>query len=66
MLSLTLISRLVYKKSSFFGSKSKNGSWIGMIGMIVAGEADVGLGDFTVSADRYAVIDFLSDSQFSR
>ncbi|XP_071548430.1 glutamate receptor ionotropic, kainate 4-like, partial [Panulirus ornatus] len=41
-----------------WGSKQGDGSWSGMVGMIMRGEADLGAEVFSVHAARAAVVDF--------
>ncbi|XP_037073929.1 glutamate receptor-like [Pollicipes pollicipes] len=41
-----------------FGVRLDNGSWTGVIGMIVRGEADLAVGDISVTLERSEVVDF--------
>ncbi|XP_042233761.1 glutamate receptor-like, partial [Homarus americanus] len=41
-----------------WGKRYKNGSWSGMVGMVVRKEADIGAGPFSVSGTRAHVIDY--------
>ncbi|XP_071532996.1 LOW QUALITY PROTEIN: probable glutamate receptor [Panulirus ornatus] len=41
-----------------WGMKRKDGSWSGMMGMVVRKEVDIGVGPFGVSAVRAEVVDF--------
>ena len=51
--------RSVFRKSIDGGTGSqKNGTWDGMIGMLVRGQADVGASSFLVTAKRMEVVDF--------
>ncbi|XP_055348068.1 glutamate receptor-like isoform X2 [Paramacrobiotus metropolitanus] len=45
------------KTKSYYGSKI-NGSWTGAIGEILRKEADLAIGDLSVTSDRAAVVDF--------
>ena len=49
---------LVESEKKDWGVLDKNGTWSGMIGEVVAGHADFGLGDLTVNLLRYKYIDF--------
>ena len=41
-----------------WGAPIGNGSWNGMIGKLVDGEAEVGVNDFTITHQRFEVVDF--------
>ncbi|XP_071533007.1 glutamate receptor U1-like, partial [Panulirus ornatus] len=41
-----------------WGTRQSDGSWPGMVGVVVREEADIGLGPFTISAPRAEVVDF--------
>ncbi|XP_037093709.1 glutamate receptor ionotropic, kainate 4-like [Pollicipes pollicipes] len=41
-----------------FGARMPNGSWTGVIGMIVRGEADLAVGDISVTLEREAAVDY--------
>ncbi|XP_071536191.1 LOW QUALITY PROTEIN: probable glutamate receptor [Panulirus ornatus] len=41
-----------------WGVKLENGSWTGMVGMVVRKETDIGLGPFDITATRAADVDF--------
>ncbi|XP_071532994.1 glutamate receptor ionotropic, kainate 4-like [Panulirus ornatus] len=41
-----------------WGVKYANGSWSGMVGMVIREEADIGVGPFDVTASRAEVVDF--------
>ncbi|XP_041347567.1 glutamate receptor 4-like [Gigantopelta aegis] len=45
-------------RDGLYGSQRRDGSWNGMIGELVRGEADVAMGDLTVSTERASVVDF--------
>ena len=49
-----------------FGSKSGNGSWDGMVGLVISGIADIGVGDFTVTKERSEVVAYTDTLEFSR
>jgi hypothetical protein len=44
----------------------KNGSWNGIIQMVISNEVDVGVGSFTLTADRFAVVDGVTPLKISR
>ena len=51
--------RSVFRKSVDGGTGSqKNGTWDGMIGMLVHGQAEVGVSSFLITAKRMEVVDF--------
>ena len=52
------------EKEHIFGVKLDNGSWNGMIGMVVDGEADLAANDFTKTEERAEVVEF--SAAFSR
>ncbi|XP_043279268.1 uncharacterized protein [Venturia canescens] len=41
-----------------YGSKRKDGTWSGMLGAIIAGEADLAITDLTITAERESAVDF--------
>ncbi|XP_045027053.1 probable glutamate receptor isoform X3 [Daphnia magna] len=41
-----------------YGKIMPNGSWDGMLGLILKQDADIGLGPFSVTYSRYGVVDF--------
>ena len=41
-----------------FGSQRADGSWTGVIGMLVAGEADMAIGDISVTLERSTAVDY--------
>jgi ABC-type amino acid transport substrate-binding protein len=43
---------------SAYGSMSSNGTWTGMIALLINGDVEVGVGDFSVSTQRARVVDF--------
>jgi len=40
------------------GRKLSNGKWIGMIGNVYNGRADLALGDLTLTYERSTIVDF--------
>jgi hypothetical protein len=51
--------RSKFDEAAEWGLRITNGSWNGMIGRLLKGEADVALSDFHMSVDRLEVVDFL-------
>jgi hypothetical protein len=49
-----------------YGSKSGNGSWNGMVSLVHRGVADVGIGDFTATKERFEVVAFTDTVEISR
>lgn len=43
-----------------WGAQTENGSWNGMVGQVLRGEADVGVAGFSVTLQRSQVIAFSS------
>jgi len=51
--------RSVFRNSIDGGTGSqKNGTWNGMIGMLVRGQAEVGVSSFLITAKRMEVVDY--------
>jgi hypothetical protein len=44
----------------------ENGSWNGVMQMVMSNEVHMGVGDFTITAERSAVVDFLAPLLYSR
>jgi hypothetical protein len=49
----------VSPKDAVFGYRLDNGSWIGVVGMIVRREVEVGISFFAYLLDRMDAVDFL-------
>ena len=49
-----------------YGSKSANGSWNGTVSLVSSGLADIGVGYFTVTKERYEVVAFIDTIEISR
>jgi len=49
-----------------YGSKSGNGSWNGMVSLVISGIADVGIGDFTARKERSEDVAFTDTVEISR
>ena len=52
-------------ETASYGSKSGNGSWNGMIALVSSGEADIGIGDFTLTKERSEVVAFTDTVEIS-
>jgi ABC-type amino acid transport substrate-binding protein len=48
-----------------YGSKSGNGSWNGVVALIINGVADIGIGVFTVTKERSEVVAFVDTIAFT-
>ena len=48
------------EKNQLWGTKSDNGSWNGIVGMVTRGDVDMGVNDFTITSDRAEAVDFSS------
>ncbi|XP_022236206.1 glutamate receptor ionotropic, delta-2-like, partial [Limulus polyphemus] len=55
--SVNFTYTLIVPKDHQWGIRLPNGSWTGMIGMMVRNEADFGLGPFAVNYDRNTAVD---------
>ena len=49
-----------------YGSKSGNGTWNGMVGLVISGVADIGIGEFAATRERADVVAFVDTVEFSR
>jgi hypothetical protein len=49
-----------------YGSQSRNGSWTGVVGLVSRGEAEIGIGDFTMTKERSEVVAFIDTIAISR
>jgi hypothetical protein len=50
-----------------YGSLSSNGTWTGMIALLINGDVEVAVGDFTMNKQRAGVVDFtlpISESMY--
>jgi len=56
---------VVFETDSY-GTKNANGSWNGMVSLVYRGVADIGIGDFTVTKERFEVVAFLDAIEISR
>jgi ABC-type amino acid transport substrate-binding protein len=48
----------VFHEEHSFGYLSANGTWSGMMALLISGIADIGVGDFVVSKERSEVVAF--------
>ena len=63
---LTPVNSTVFHEADSYGSKFANGSWNGMIALVSSGVADIGIGHFTATGQRYDVVAFIDTVEFSR
>ena len=56
----------MFDESDSFGSKSGNGSWSGMVALVISGIADIGIGDFVVTKERSELATFTDPLGFMR
>ncbi|XP_071524479.1 probable glutamate receptor [Panulirus ornatus] len=56
--SMNFTYRYVRSSDKSFGSRQHNGSWTGMIGMVVRKEADFATGPFAMTFSRVEAVDF--------
>ncbi|XP_071524468.1 probable glutamate receptor [Panulirus ornatus] len=57
--SMNFTYRYVRSVEKSFGAKQRDGSWSGMVGMVVRKEADIGLGPFATTENRAEAVDFM-------
>jgi hypothetical protein len=62
---LTTANSTVVLETDLYGSKSGNGSWNGMVGLVSSGVADIGIGDITVTTERSEVVAFTDTVEVS-
>ncbi|KAG7174135.1 Glutamate receptor ionotropic, kainate 4-like 11 [Homarus americanus] len=55
---LNFTYKYVHPADGTFGSEQDDGSWSGMVGMVIREEADFSVGFFSLSASRAEVLDF--------
>jgi hypothetical protein len=48
----------VIKVEVLYGSNSGNGSWNGMVGLVISGNADIGFSPFYVTKEQFEVVTF--------
>jgi len=56
----------VFHEADSSGSKSGNGSWSGMLGLVSSGIAHVGVAPFIVTKERSEVVAYTETLGFSR
>ncbi|XP_069951441.1 probable glutamate receptor isoform X2 [Cherax quadricarinatus] len=57
-LNINFSYRIVRPPDGVWGAKMPNGTWIGMVGMVVRKEVDFALGPFGITAVRYEAADY--------
>ncbi|XP_069683257.1 glutamate receptor-like [Periplaneta americana] len=55
---MNFTTRLVLPADNSYGSLSANGSWSGMVPLLMEGQAQIAIGDFTINEPRRRVLDF--------
>ena len=60
-----VISTAFYATDSY-GSKSGNGTWSGMVALVISGVADIAIGEFAATRERADVVAFVDTVEFSR
>jgi hypothetical protein len=56
----------VVHETDSYGSKSGNGSWNGIVSLVYSGVAEIGIGDITVTKERFEVVAFIDTVEISR
>jgi ABC-type amino acid transport substrate-binding protein len=56
----------VIHEADSHGSKFDNGSWKGKMALVSSGVADIGIGNFGVTKERFEVVAFTDTIQFER
>jgi ABC-type amino acid transport substrate-binding protein len=56
----------VVHKADSYGSKSGNGSWNGIIALVICGVADFGVASFYVTKERSEVVSYIDPIGFVR
>ena len=56
----------MFHEADSFGSKSGNGSWSGIVALVISGIADIGIGDFVVTKKRSELVTFTDPLGFIR
>jgi hypothetical protein len=51
-------SKVEIEPNGAYGSMSSNGTWTGMIGMLINSDIEVAVGDISMSTKRITVVDF--------
>ena len=56
----------MFHEADSFGSKSGNGTWSGMLALVISGIAHVGVESFSVTKERSEVMAFTNTLGFER
>ena len=56
----------MFHEEDSYGSKSGNGTWNGMVGLVSSGVADIGVGYFSVTKERSEVVTYTDTIGFLR
>ncbi|PNF41651.1 hypothetical protein B7P43_G07625 [Cryptotermes secundus] len=57
-LRMNFRTELKREPADSYGALTKNGTWTGMIALLVSGDVEVAVGDFTVNTQRAKAVDF--------
>jgi hypothetical protein len=55
----------VFQGADSYGSETKNGTWTGMMALVIRGKTDIAVGLFAVMKERYKVVDYLDTITFA-
>ena len=56
----------MFHEEDSYGSKSKNGTWNGIIALVSSGKADIGVAPFTVTKELSEVVTYTDTLGFGR
>jgi ABC-type amino acid transport substrate-binding protein len=56
----------VFHQEDYYGSKSANGTWNGMVALVKNGGADIGVSETFVTKERSEVVAFTDTLRFVR
>jgi hypothetical protein len=56
----------VFHEEDYFGSNSGNGTWNGMVGLVIRGTADIAALELVVTKERFEVVAFTDTVRFVR
>ena len=48
----------MFQGADSFGSENENGTWTGMIALVISGKTDIATGLFAAMMERYKVVDY--------
>ena len=56
----------MFHEADSYGSMSGNGSWSGMVALVMSGIAHVGVETFSVTNERYEIVAYTNTIKFAR